>query len=40
MARAGLALDVIGIVLVIIITYTVAVPVFGIDLSTLPGWAR
>lgn len=40
MARTGFALNLMGVLLVIVITYTVAVPVFGIDLSGLPGWAR
>lgn len=39
MIKGGLALDLIGIVLVILLTLFLAGPLLGIDLSTLPAWA-
>lgn len=40
MAKAGLMLNFIGVVLVTAIVYFIAVPVFGIDLGLLPGWVK
>lgn len=39
MARAGLLINVIGVVLVTLVTYVLAVPVFHIGLGGLPDWA-
>ncbi len=38
MARAGLGLNLIGVLLITILTYFVAVPVFDISFSDLPAW--
>jgi sodium-dependent dicarboxylate transporter 2/3/5 len=40
MAKAGLGLNFIGIIIVTAITYLIAIPVFGIVLETLPGWVH
>lgn len=40
MARAGLALDLIGVVLVTAVVYLLAGPVLGIEPGVLPAWAR
>lgn len=40
MAKAGVMLNFIGVVLVTAIVYFIAVPVFGIDLGLLPGWVK
>jgi sodium-dependent dicarboxylate transporter 2/3/5 len=40
MARAGIWLNLIGVVLVTAILYIFVVPVFQIDFSSLPSWAR
>ena len=40
MAKAGFALNFVGIILVTIITYLIAIPVFGIVLGTLPAWIK
>jgi sodium-dependent dicarboxylate transporter 2/3/5 len=40
MARTGLALDLMGVVMVTLLVYLVAVPVFGIALGQLPVWAK
>jgi len=40
MARAGFWLNLIGVVLVTAIVYILVVPVFQIDFSSLPAWAR
>jgi sodium-dependent dicarboxylate transporter 2/3/5 len=40
MARAGIWLNLIGVVLVTAIVYILVVPVFQIDFSFLPTWAR
>ena len=40
MAKVGIGLNFIGIIIVTAITYLVAIPVFGIVLKTLPGWIR
>ncbi len=39
MARSGLVLNLIGVILVTLLTYTLAVPVFGIAFGELPAWA-
>ena len=39
MARAGVLLNIIGVVLVTLITYFIAVPVFGIVFGEMPVWA-
>ncbi|UCE17962.1 MAG: DASS family sodium-coupled anion symporter [Gemmatimonadota bacterium] len=40
MARAGLGMNLIGIMMLTILTYIVAMPAFGIILNHVPGWAR
>jgi sodium-dependent dicarboxylate transporter 2/3/5 len=40
MAKVGLGLNLIGIIIVTTITYLVAIPAFGIVLGTLPNWIR
>jgi sodium-dependent dicarboxylate transporter 2/3/5 len=40
MARAGIGMNLIGIVLVTILTYLLILPVFGIALSHIPSWAQ
>jgi solute carrier family 13 (sodium-dependent dicarboxylate transporter), member 2/3/5 len=40
MARAGLLINLIGVVLVTVITYFLAVPVFGIVQGEMPDWAQ
>ncbi|MCI0493518.1 DASS family sodium-coupled anion symporter [candidate division KSB1 bacterium] len=40
MAKAGFGLNLIGIIIVTAITYFIAIPVFGIVLEALPGWAH
>jgi len=40
MARVGLALDLMGVIAVTILIYTLAIPVFGITLGALPPWAK
>ena len=40
MARAGFVLDLLGVIVVTLLVYFVAVPVFGITLGQLPPWAR
>jgi len=39
MARAGILLNLIGVVLITLITYFLAVPVFEIVLGEVPEWA-
>ena len=39
MVRAGLVLDLLGIALIILFTWLLAGPAFGIDPATMPGWA-
>jgi sodium-dependent dicarboxylate transporter 2/3/5 len=40
MARTGLALDLLGVVMVTLVVYLLAVPVFGIVLGELPAWVK
>jgi sodium-dependent dicarboxylate transporter 2/3/5 len=40
MARVGLALNLISIVVVTIATFVLAGPVFGISLHSMPPWAH
>jgi sodium-dependent dicarboxylate transporter 2/3/5 len=40
MARAGLVLDLLGVIMVTLLIYTVAIPLLGISLKELPAWAR
>jgi solute carrier family 13 (sodium-dependent dicarboxylate transporter), member 2/3/5 len=40
MARAGLWLNLTFTLLLAVLTYTVVVFVFGIELGTVPDWAR
>ncbi|MBI5135963.1 MAG: SLC13/DASS family transporter [Nitrospirae bacterium] len=40
MARAGFALNLIGVVLVTALAYLVIIPAFGIEAGVLPGWAH
>ena len=39
MARAGFLMNLAGITLITLVTYFIAVPVFGIDLNAPPAWA-
>ena len=39
MARAGILLNFIGIFLVTLITYFIAVPIFDIVFGEMPAWA-
>jgi hypothetical protein len=39
MARTGLGLNLLAVVLVTLVTYFVAIPVFHISLSGPPAWA-
>lgn len=39
MVRAGIVLNLIGVVLITAAIYLVGIPVLGIDLSTMPAWA-
>jgi sodium-dependent dicarboxylate transporter 2/3/5 len=39
MARVGIILNLIGIVLITAAIYLVGIPVLGIDLSSMPSWA-
>ena len=40
MARAGIGLDVIGIVVVTLVFYLIGIPAFGITTSATPPWMR
>ncbi len=40
MAKAGVGMNFIGIFIVTLITYLIAIPAFGIVLGTLPNWIR
>ncbi|UCE07512.1 MAG: SLC13/DASS family transporter [bacterium] len=40
MAKVGVGLNLIGILIVTMITYLVAIPAFGIVFGTLPSWVR
>ncbi|MBI5182989.1 MAG: hypothetical protein HY999_01305, partial [Nitrospinae bacterium] len=40
MAKAGFGMNLIGIFLITLFVYIIAVPVFGISLSGLPSWAN
>ncbi|MBC7186130.1 MAG: SLC13/DASS family transporter [Calditrichaeota bacterium] len=40
MARAGVLLNLLGVILVTLVVYVVAVPAFGIKMGVLPTWAR
>ncbi len=40
MARVGVVLNLVGVLVIAVIFYTVGTAVFGIDLSTMPDWAR
>jgi hypothetical protein len=40
MARTGLPLNFIGVLVVILVTYFVAIPVFDISLDGTPPWAQ
>jgi sodium-dependent dicarboxylate transporter 2/3/5 len=40
MAKVGIGLNLIGIIVVTTITYLIAIPAFGIVLGTLPNWIR
>ncbi|MBI4481472.1 MAG: DASS family sodium-coupled anion symporter [Acidobacteria bacterium] len=40
MARAGLVVDLLGIVLITLLLYFVGLPVFGIQLGEVPAWAQ
>jgi sodium-dependent dicarboxylate transporter 2/3/5 len=38
MVRAGLLMNLIGVVLVTLVLYLLVIPVFGISLAGLPAW--
>ena len=38
MARTGFGLNLMGVVLVTLVTYLLLIPVFGIEIGVLPGW--
>lgn len=40
MARTGFGLNIMGMIITTIIIYLLAIPVFGITLSTLPSWVK
>lgn len=40
MARAGVLLNFLGVILVTLVVFLVAVPAFGIKMGTLPAWAH
>jgi sodium-dependent dicarboxylate transporter 2/3/5 len=40
MARTGLPLNIIGVLVVILVTYFIAIPVFDISLDATPPWAQ
>jgi sodium-dependent dicarboxylate transporter 2/3/5 len=40
MVRAGIGLDVIGAVILTVLVYFLGIPVFGVSLDGLPGWAK
>jgi sodium-dependent dicarboxylate transporter 2/3/5 len=40
MARAGLGLDLLGIIVITVIFYVVGLPVFGIATSGAPSWVH
>jgi len=40
MAKAGLVINLIGAVLVTLLVYLLAIPVFEINLNQMPSWAR
>jgi sodium-dependent dicarboxylate transporter 2/3/5 len=40
MCRTGIGLNLIGVVIITAVTYFITVPIFGITLDGLPGWAR
>lgn len=40
MVKSGFGLNIIGIFLIVILTYAIAVPVFGIQFGVLPDWAQ
>jgi sodium-dependent dicarboxylate transporter 2/3/5 len=40
MARAGVVLDLLGVIMVTILIYSVAMPMLGITFGALPDWAR
>ncbi len=40
MARSGFLLNLIGVLLVTLLTYWLVVPLFGISFDTLPPWAQ
>ena len=39
MARAGFLFNLIGVMLITALVYTIAIPLFGIVLGQVPGWA-
>ena len=38
MAKSGFGLNLIGIVVTVLITYLLVIPMFGIEINTLPAW--
>ncbi|MGE0755199.1 MAG: SLC13 family permease, partial [Alphaproteobacteria bacterium] len=39
MARAGFLLNVVALPILVVLTYAIIIPVFGIDIGSLPAWA-
>ncbi len=39
MARSGFGLNIIGVIVTVAITYLLVIPVFGVEIGTLPEWA-
>ena len=40
MARTGFGLNLIGVVLVTLVTYILLIPIFGIEIGVLPAWLK
>lgn len=40
MAKVGFGMNIFGVIVVVIIMYAIAIPVFQLDLSQLPEWAK
>lgn len=38
MVKSGLGLNIFGIIVTVIVTYLVVIPVFGVDVGTIPEW--
>lgn len=38
MARSGLGLNIIGIIITVVVTYFLVIPIFGVEIGVLPDW--